>query len=470
MKKLLLSFVCGLLSLASSTALAAWNVSNLSALTQAFTSGISSQYGVTAYQWNFLDPANCFTPGVVCFFSNPDGPYGYPFVGSNLGLGTRMTSSDALVMIMETPPPMTYFGITPYLYTRYYSSLPGRPGQSGTVQVFESLTDSINMDTIKTAGSGVAGQNVFTQLSVVVMTADRTTYNQIVKQLVALGFPSSAINLLAMPLNAVPLHMGTGLLADTYTMLIRLAYPNDTAQMKDYINRIPIAFLQLTPTGRHSSVVLPTPVSRVPGDGVNESSSLQTARDQLVQQLLASYGNSYSITETTQLLTQTNNYHCIQVGILCNVDNSDALYTHEVTGLVPSSLQDKILVVGVNHVDTGKATYVSHSVTNDLYHVGVMGINNVQLQGTALIMGGVSGPSDPRYSTYSDLYAFTVSYDCSNEPVCFTIPQPTATSPVGIPFGTPIDTTTRYYVDPATDTRPSSNEVIFHRVFVLKKL
>lgn len=470
MKKLLLSFACGLLSLASSAALAAWNVSNLSVLTQAFTSGISSKYGVTAYPWNFLDPANCFTPGVVCFFSNPDGPYGYPFVGNGLGLGTRMTSGDALVMIMETPPPMTYFGITPYLYSRYYYSLPRRPGESGTVQVFESLADSVNMNTIKTAGSTVVGSNVFTQLSVVVMTADSTTYKQIVNQFVALGFPASAINLLAMPLNAVPLQMGTGVLADTYTMLIRLAYPNDEAQMEDYINRIPIAFLQLTPIGRHSSVVLPTPVSRVPGDGVKESSNLQTARDQLVQQLLASYGSSYSITETKQLLTQTKNYRCIQLGILCNVDNPDALYTHEVTRLVPSSLQDKILVVGVNHVDTGKATYVSHSITNDLYHVGVMGINNVQLQGTALIMGGISDSSDPRYSTYSDLYSFTVSYDCSNEPVCFTIPQPTVNNPIGIPFGDPIDTTTRYYVDPATDTRPSSNEVLFHRVFVLKKL
>ncbi|HSB02558.1 MAG TPA: hypothetical protein VLE49_18045, partial [Anaerolineales bacterium] len=89
--------------------------------------------------------------------------------------------------------------------------------------------------------------------------------------------------------------------------------------------------------------------------------------------------------------------------------------------------------------------------------------------GSALTMAGITSTADPRYATYSELYAFTVSYDCTGEPVCFTIPQPTADNAVGIPFGDPIDTTARYYVDPATKTRPSSDEVIFHRVFVLKK-
>ena len=45
-------------------------------------------------------------------------------------------------------------------------------------------------------------------------------------------------------------------------------------------------------------------------------------------------------------------------------------------------------------------------------------------------------PSDPRYALYSQLYALTISYDCTGEPVCLTIPQPTTANPVGVPFGT----------------------------------
>jgi hypothetical protein len=470
MRKALLAGIFGVAAVLPATSVAySWTASQLPQLTSAFVKGVSGRYNSTQYPWQFLDPADCFNAGVVCFFSNPDGPYGYPLSSNGIGLGSFMKAGDAIVMIMETPPTMTYFGITPYLYTRYYANPPLPGGQTGTSIIFESIDDSINMNTIRTAGSKTAGTNVFTQLSVVVMTADQTTYKQVVKVFTALGFPSSAINLIAMPINAVPLHMGNAPIDDTFTVLMRLAYPQSLSAMADYIQRAPLSFLQLTPTGRHTSVAEPTPVSRVPGDGVSEPSSLQAARDQLVQQLTAQYAANYTIKEIAPVVTQTQNYVCIWSEINCNVDNSDAVYTHEANAYVPASQQDQILIVGVNHVDTGKATYVSHSVINDLYHVGVFGINNVQLEGSALTMAGITSADDPRYATYKDLYAFTISYDCTGQAVCYTIPQSTPTNPVGVPFGTPLDTSTRFYVDPATNTRPSVNELILHRTFLLTK-
>ncbi|HDY70699.1 MAG TPA: PilZ domain-containing protein, partial [Nitrospirae bacterium] len=97
----------------------------------------------------------------------------------------------------------------------------------------------------------------------------------------------------------------------------------------------------------------------------------------------------------------------VQKGISCNVDNSDGLYTRDINTYIPSSPEDKILIVGVNHVDTGKTTYVSHSVVNDLYHVGVVAVNDDWLRESALEMAGITDINDPRYSTYSQLYAFT---------------------------------------------------------------
>jgi hypothetical protein len=388
------------------------------------------------------------------------------------GSGTaKMLKTDALVLIMETPPSMRYFGVTPYLYMRYYST--PTVTQPGYVKVFESLADSVNMTDIGTAGSATPGGNPFAQLSVVVMTADSNTFKQIRGQLMKLGFPASAINLLDMPVNDVPLKMGTGSGADMFTMLLRTAYPDDPARMSDYIARAPFRFMQLSVVKARNLNALPAPVDKVPGTGVSESPALATARDELVTQLLAQYGSAYAITEINAFDRQTNNYACIQTARMCSGDNSDAIYAHEIDHWIPGNTvngipQDKLLIVGVNHVLTGKAVYVSQSVVEDTHQVGVAAVSDTWLQGTALTMAGIASSNDPRYATYGSLYAFTIGYDCTGEQACLTIPQPTATQ-VGVPIGDNIDVTGRTYVELATGTRPSTNEIIDSRVFLLQK-
>ena len=187
----------------------AWDVSQLGQLTSAFESGLAGSFTYQQYPWQFLTPDQCFTQNFKCAFSNPDGPYGHPVPGAPpLQLSTYLASNEAFVMIMETPPPMLYYGITPYINTRYYGSEPQNPAASGTLQVLESLQDSVNMADIGTTGSSTPGVNSFSQLAVFIMTADQTTYQQLRQQFEALGFPDSAINLLTMPVNDVPLDMG----------------------------------------------------------------------------------------------------------------------------------------------------------------------------------------------------------------------------------------------------------------------
>jgi hypothetical protein len=461
------SLACALCA-ASFGASADWSVADLDTLKDAFVSGISSKYQATEYAWNFLDVSHCFDPGVTCSGTNPDSPYGY-VAFSPRSLATKLSQTDGLVLIMETPPSMRYFAVTPYIYSRFYQSIPSKPGQAGFVPVFESLGDSVNVTNIQTAGSSAPGQNDFTQLSVFVVTADRITYAQIKNQFLALGFPDYAINQIALPLNAVPLNMGTALTDDTFSVLLRLAYPEDPTQMQDYIARAPIKALLLSPLNPRPVFALPTPESKVPGSGSAESADLATARDQLVDQLKARYGSAYDITEQDVKLAQTRNYVCVQFGLDCAGDNPDALYAQDLKGYIPGSREDKILIVGVNHVDTGKARYISHSIVNAEHQAGVAAANDTWLQGTALLMAGITDPNDPRYATYSQLYAFTISYDCTGELACKTIPEPTDTDPVGVAFGQALNITSRYYVDPATGTRPSIDEVIPHRVFVLKK-
>jgi hypothetical protein len=456
------------LCLFSGSVAAAWTPADLDRLTQAFVTRISSTFQATAYPFQFLDPARCFATGKSCFGSNPDSQYGFPSFDTN-ETASRLKATEALVLIMETPPPMRYFGITPYIVSRFYQSLPTKPRQAGVVPVFESLGDTINLFSVATAGSPAPGQVPFSQLSVFVMTADATTYAMVLKQFTLIGFPSSAINLVTMPINDVPLNMGATPTSDKYMVLMRTSYADSQVAMSDYMRRVPVRTLKLTPMAARQVSPLPSPTSKVPGSGTAELVDLGLARDQLAAQLLSRYGGAYVASENRVSMLQTRNYWCVQYGLPCNGDNPDGLYGADARGFVPASRSDKFLIVGIDHVRTGKASYVSHAAMNEANDAGVVAVDDVRLRGSALTMGNVSGPDDPRYPLYSQLYAFTLSYDCTGERVCVQIPEPTTTDPVGIVFGNPISVAARYYLDPATNTRPSLDEVIPHRVFILRK-
>lgn len=458
---------------------AAWTAKDLDRLTQQLAAGMSQAagYGSTLYPWQFL---SCTPSDKNCFGTNPDSPYGAPNFGpapdgSNRSV-TPLASSDALVLVMETPPAMRYFGVTSYLFSRYYpNQLPSAPATTpGFVPVFESLNDTVNLDVIRSTGGSQPGVNPFGQLSLMVMTADAVTQAQIRDQLTALAVPATAVNWINLPYRDAALHMGTAPTSDTYTLLLRMAYPADStpsgqsASLDDYKARAPLRVLLLRAPATHQGLPVATPRYRSPGSPPAEAASLAQAQDALVSQLQARFLGSYTITESPVTLAQTQNYVCIEQARQCAGDNSDALYASDVSHFRPASPQDRLLVVGVNHVLQGKATYLSHSLVAAKNDMGVLGVSDTWLKGTALSLAGVSDPSDPRYATYSQLYAFTLAYDCHGDPVCVTIPQPSGTQ-LGIPYGDPINLTGRTYLDPTSQTRPSAAELIPHRVFILRR-
>src|SRR5689334_10648869 len=120
--------------LLSSSAMADWTAADLNTLEQGFIAGISAHYSTISYPWLFS--TTCTAPN--CFGSNPDSPYGYPNFGTNAAPNgvTQLRASSALVVIMETPPPMRYFGVTPYIFTRYYPQrMQFNPATPGVVPV-----------------------------------------------------------------------------------------------------------------------------------------------------------------------------------------------------------------------------------------------------------------------------------------------------------------------------------------------
>jgi hypothetical protein len=449
-----------------------WTPADLPTLTEDFVAGMSTKFKVSQYPWTFVTAATCLESGQQnCVGANPASPYGYPQFGPNTNQ-VQLKATDAIVLLMETPPPMVYYGITTYMIDHYYPSYPTHPGTPGTLQVLESLNDTVNLMVVGTAGSPTPGQAPFSQLSVFVITADSVTYALIQKEFRALGYPSTAINNITLPYSLVPLSMGVGPAADTYSVFARIAYPDDPDAMASYIAAPPINVVVLDPLKPRAIKPLASPTYRVPGDPAGEAADLQQAQDALITQLVNQYSANYTIVENTYIpstLTQTDNFHCIWTADPCALDNSDAIYLQDALDYTPSSQNDQLLIVGVNHAAAGKATYISDSVVNYANDAGVVAVSSLDLlNGSALTMAGITSTSDPRYPTYSQLYAYTISYNCAGQLVCLEIPVPTQSNPLGIPFGSPFKVTSRTYLDPATATRPASDQLIFERAFVMK--
>ena len=487
MKRIQVAASFAALALSSGMAHAGWTPAQLNTLAGEFATGISTSFTVTPYTFEFMDASHCFTGTSNCAGANPDSPYAMLANIPTFGDATMMGDSDAQVLIMETPPPLVYFAITPYLMSRYYSTAVQANGWKAKTygEVFESIGDSINTYEIKTNGSTLPGVNPNSALTVFVMTADANTYKAVAKEFASLGFPSSAINQIKMPVRGAGLRMLPTKDADSFMMMMRVAYPiypSDQTALNSYIAANPFQFMQLTaPTGTKWASS-GNPADKVPGAGTIESADLQASRDELINDLLIQYqAEGYTVTEITPPADiQTINYDCIPAGTLCNGDNPDALYMHDIQGwnLSPDS-KDKMLVVGVDHVATGKATYISESIVDHQHDVGVaaaadapgsappgIATQSTMLVGSALQMDGITDSSDPRYGDYSKLYALTIGYDCTGEIVCLTIPIYDGTN-AGIVPGDTIDLTGRSYVDPVTLTRPSTSEIIDHRVFLL---
>jgi hypothetical protein len=446
-------------ALVSAPALA-WEASDLPELKTKFASGISAKYTVTEAGWMFSSDCEA----ADCYGTNPDSPYGLPvFVtGANADRKSKarqLAPTDAVVVIMETPPPARYFGVTPYLYKRLYpGGIPTEPGEDIVVPVFESLGDTINQNKLGTTGAASAPPSEFSELAVFVMTADKTTYDDVYMLLSrTIGFPNYAVNRLTLPIHEVPLIMGISQVADTFSLVSRTAYPEDPAALQDYIARNPVAVFHLKARTARNVAPIEVIPPRTPGRGYAEDPAVALERDALVETLRRKYLPDYKITERVFVPKQTKNYLCIDWGLECNGDNPDAIYTTDIDSHVPSSREDKVLIVGVNHKHLSRATYFSHALVDPSNKAGLVAIGDEWIE---------QGRS---FSDVPNVYALTISYECHDDPTCLTIPEPTSSNPDGLPFGHPFSVTGRTYLDPDTDTRPAIEELIFHRVFILTK-
>lgn len=426
------------------------------AMALGFAAALPAGWEVTPGRWEYLDVADCFLTKESCFGNNPSSPYGYPIFRNapRFPLGP----SEAVVVFMRTPPPMRYFGFTQYLVSR------------GAIapQILASLSDTLNNYKFLSLVSPTPGQGVFSQYAVLVWTADLNTLASVKNVLASQGIPKSKVNFLPIPVG-LPLNMGYSTSDDIFSLLMRVALPEDQAVFDAYRAENPFAVLKVAPD--NPPPLAPAPIIGYASEvsGVSEDPALASALNSLVADIKANYQRSFTLKQQMVRPFTAKGLDCILGISTCVLDNHDALYSADLTAtaITVRNLQDLILVAGVNHRNTGKGGYLNHSVNDPVKSTGIATIDDTRMTTkSALYHAGVKAPDDPRVKLYKNLYAYAVSYDCNGLKYCLNIPAPTAENPVGLAPGAPFGLWERIYVDPHTGVRPDEAEVVRQQVLV----
>ena len=113
-----------------------------------------------------------------------------------------------------------------------------------------------------------------------------------------------------------------------------------------------------------------------------------------------------------------------------------------------------IIVYGVNHVATGKATYSNFAIYGADAFNGVGMITDVDFNGTAEEY--IPDNPDAKY-----LYVYKVARNCEGDHHCYEVPY--GPGGYGIESDQPLFIAWRSYLEESTRTGPSNSEIVYDR-------
>ena len=373
----------------------------------------------------------------------------------------RLAPDEAVVLVGLTPPREAYFSYQIYLATRRY---PDRTPQIALL--LNSLGDTVNIHTINTIGP-----DPFERPMVFIYTADRGIDTRVRAALRRAGYPASIINTIVVP--SATLKLGFEPDSDTFLIANRNALWADPDAGHDYVENPTYRVLRLTPEEQGMLDPFPTAPLRIRGTGQTEidlTPTLVHLREAIIQHYEGlGYAADEYITQT--VAAEGNDFTQRKVTTLG--DTRDALYLG--AGDLPEFGLNQamtlkggefLIAYGLNHMATGKATYVNL---------------NAYTSGDSKMALGSAYPDDLKgsayqYLSYSDpggelTYAYMISRDCEGEDFCLPLAVPVEPctdrdgneldilnddSPLGVLF--------RLYLEPATSIGAAFPEVVYDQV------
>ncbi|MCP8968111.1 hypothetical protein [Ectobacillus ponti] len=405
---------------------------------------------------------------------NPDDPDNKPaninFVGP--GFTYKLRPDEAIVFVGKTPPPAVYFAFRSYL--GFIENKPGKDYSgtetAGTAEtgfyhsVLASLGDQLNNFNIRTAGGP------FDSSTVIISTADQGINQQIRDALAEAGFDPSIMNNDNIPAGLVNMGLEKG--RDTFLFLMRAALWTDPAAGQQYLSNLSqyIKVYRITPKTLQTDLnPWPIPNLTIKETGSMEFQAIPYARqelDYLRSRILSKYGGkNFHYTDLNFNLAILENFEAILNDVNVWADNRDALYLQ--SDLFQFTSDDDFLILyGVNHKQTGKATFSNASFYgNELFNgVAVANITGFQNSAAAFFPEG--------YENEKLYYVCKMARKAAGEGIEILVPYSMG-NPNGKAYGVDNNQDAsiifRLYVDPRTLTGPAPFDVIWDRAILFTK-
>jgi len=364
----------------------------------------------------------------------------------------QLDPAEAIVLIGRTPPPERYFGFTPFLRFRVMADGSKQP-------LWATVGDMINNATVKTTGS-----TPFDSPVAFIFTPDRGTDARVRKALLRAGYPAAIVNTSVFP--ASMLNLGHGAKGDEFAVVLRNAQWEAGAEDdgEAYIDDPPFSLYRVTPTTKTVANPFPVPPLRVRGTGQTEM-DLMKSLDRLRAGIIEVH-SGYSHQDVRTEPRDYEGYDYIQRGVDPLGDARDAFALF--AGYMPEwDLRDEItleddeflMVYGVNHVATGKATYMNFNVYASRVEDGKVPIGGAD---DSMFANSAAAflTADPAAGL---MYALKVSRNCRNEPNC--LPLAVDNCPrLTIDKDTVLGFIFRMYLEPATKVGAAMPEILYDRV------
>jgi hypothetical protein len=285
----------------------------------------------------------------------------------------------------------------------------------------------------------------FGQETVMITTADRRIDATLRELLPSSGAPQALINTDVIPPEVT--HMGLEDRSDDFTMLFRVALFADPDAGERYVRDPPATVLRVTPPTPPPIDPFPMPLTRPRGTNTSEA-WLRPAVDELVAAVKAHY-SSLKVRRRETIMFDRSGQYCMRWGVSCLGDNPDTMYSRSGLTWLGDMPRDFLIVVGVHHVETGKAHYVNLAAYHTRRLMGVGAVTDVDMNGSADLYL-------PQHPLRKYLYAYKFARDCHGEPFCFAVP----TGQLGVPLDEALILIERPYLEPATDTGPLPSQLI----------
>ncbi len=252
--------------------------------------------------------------------------------------------------------------------------------------------------------------------------------------------------------------------ADELEIVLRNAIWQNDFDGERYLEAAALDVLRVTPQAGTVAKPFDAPPLRVRGTGHSEM-RLMNSLNHLRQGIIDEQRKQHPGLTPADVVPRpmcVEGYDLIQRGAPMCGDNRDAFYVTAGYLSDPASTKltlgegEFLILYGVNHVASGKATYMNVNVyADETARLTVAHIDDRKLLGTARAY--FEDPADPAADV---MYVYKVSRSCDGEPRCLEL---STCGLLTLDSKTLLGIFTRIYLEPATKVGPAMSEILYDR-------